>query len=47
MPDVRDQIIDYINYWRERAEMPDDRLVGWIGITRSKYHALAQSLWQS
>ncbi len=39
MPDVRDQIIDYINYWRERAEMPDDRLVGWIGITRSKYHA--------
>lgn len=39
MPDVRDQIIDYITYWRERTGLPAERLVCWIGITHSKYHA--------
>ena len=39
MPDVRDEVIDYITYWRDRAEMPAERLVAWVGITHSKYHA--------
>lgn len=37
-PDIRDAVIDYIYYWRERAAVPADRLVTWIGITHSKYH---------
>ncbi len=37
-PDTRDAVIDYIRYWRERAEVPADRLVAWVGIAQSKYH---------
>ena len=37
-PDTRDAIIDYIRYWLERAEVPADRLVAWVGIAPSKYH---------
>ena len=34
---MRDQIIDYIHYWRDRAEVPATRLVEQIGIAESKY----------
>ncbi len=37
-PDTRDAVIDYIRYWRERAGVPADRLVAWVGIAPSKYH---------
>ncbi len=30
-------MIDFINYWRERAELPAKNLVDWIGISQSKY----------
>ena len=36
-PDVRDQIIDFIDYWHTRAELPTNQLVGWVGISPSKY----------
>jgi len=39
MPDVRDEVIDYIHYWCERVGIPAERLVRWIGISQSKYHA--------
>jgi transposase InsO family protein len=34
---VRDQLIDFVNYWSRRAELPAKRLVNWIGISPSKY----------
>jgi transposase InsO family protein len=35
---VRDEIVDYVHYWRERAEVPAKRIVGWIGIGGSKFY---------
>lgn len=37
-PDVRDGVIDFVRTWSEKTELPADRLVGWLGISRSKYH---------
>jgi transposase InsO family protein len=36
--DVRDQVVDYVNHWTERTELPAKRLIGWIGIGTSKFH---------
>jgi putative transposase len=34
---VRDQLIDFVNHWSGRAELPAKSLVDWIGISQSKY----------
>ena len=36
---MRDAVIDYVAYWTGRTRLPADRLVGWLDIGRSKYHA--------
>jgi putative transposase len=36
---VRDQIIDFVDHWSGRAELPAKRLFNWIGISSSKYFA--------
>ncbi len=36
---MRDAVIDYVAYWSGRTELPAGRLVGWLGIGRSKYQA--------
>jgi putative transposase len=35
-------VIDYVRTWADKAELPVSRLVGWIGIGRSKYHQWKQ-----
>ena len=35
--DTRDAIVDYVNYWTQRAESSAQRVVGWIGVSGSKY----------
>lgn len=35
--DTRDEIIDFINRWVERAEVAAQRLIKWIGLSPSKY----------
>ena len=37
-PDTRDEVVDYVGYWSERASLPATVLVGWIGIGRNKYY---------
>jgi len=37
-PDVRDELIDYVRYWSDRTELKAEKMVNWIGITRSKYY---------
>lgn len=37
-PDVRDAVIDFVRTWSEKTELPVGRLVGWLGVSRSKYH---------
>jgi len=36
---VRDAVIDYVGYWTGRTGLPANRLVRWLSIGRSKYHA--------
>lgn len=36
--DTRDQIVDYVNYWTRRAEIPAKRIVGWLGVGGSKFY---------
>jgi len=35
---VRDEVVDYVDYWSGRASLPVRRLVGWVGIGRNKYY---------
>jgi len=30
--------VDYVRYWSERTELPVNRLVGWLGLGRSKFY---------
>ena len=32
-------MVDYVAHWTGRTGLPADRLVRWMGIGRSKYHA--------
>ncbi len=36
---MRDEVIDYVGHWTQRTGLSADRLVAWVGIGRSKYHA--------
>ncbi len=36
--DVRDQVVDFVRNWAERAELPQSRLIGWLGVGSSKFH---------
>ena len=35
---MRDNVIDYVRHWSDRTQLSATRLVGWIGIGRSKYY---------
>ncbi len=35
---MRDEIVDYVGRWTERAELPGRRLLGWLGLATSKFH---------
>jgi len=30
--------VDYIGYWTDRAELPAKQLLGWLGLSKSKFH---------
>ena len=36
--DTRDEIVDYVRRWSDRAELPAKQLVRWIGVGMSKYY---------
>ena len=31
-------MVDYVRLWSERTEIPAQTLIGWLGITPSKFH---------
>jgi len=37
-PDTRDEVVDYVRYWTEKTELPAARLIGWLGISASKFY---------
>jgi len=41
-PDRRDEVVDYVRYWSGRTDLASSRLVGWLGLGRSKYHQWCQ-----
>jgi len=41
-PDTRDQIVDYVRRWSDRAELPAKRLLGWLELSTSKFHQWKQ-----
>jgi transposase InsO family protein len=34
----RDEVIDFVNRWAEKTELPASRFVGWLGISSSKFY---------
>ncbi len=38
-PDLRDQIVDFLRRWSEKTEIGAGRLIGWLGITASKFYS--------
>jgi putative transposase len=37
-PDVRDEVVDFVRKWAEKAGAAILRLLAWLGIARSKFH---------
>jgi hypothetical protein len=37
--DIRDAIMEFIAHWSERTEIGSLQLVGWIGLSRSKFYS--------
>jgi transposase InsO family protein len=37
-PDLRDEAVDFISRWSERAGFPIDRLLAWLGLSVGKYY---------
>ena len=37
--DVRDQIVDYVRYWTDRAETSAKTLLAWLELGTSKFHS--------
>ena len=35
---MRDEVVDYVRYWSDRAELTSTRLIGWLDIGRSKFY---------
>ena len=35
---IRDEVVEFVSYWSERAEMKRQQIVGWLGISASKYY---------
>ena len=38
-PDVRDEVVDFVSALKAKTEIGQQRLVGWLGIARSKFYA--------
>ena len=36
--DLRDQVVDFVRHWSDRAELPAKRLLGWIELSPRQYH---------
>jgi len=41
-PQIRDEVVDYMQHYMALTELPLNRLLGWLGIGRAKYYS-----WQS
>jgi putative transposase len=40
--DTRDEVVDYVRSFSDRTALPAGKLIGWLGIARSKYYRWAK-----
>jgi transposase InsO family protein len=40
--EIRDRVVDYVNYWKERAEVPVTRIVSWMGVPEGTFYKWKQ-----
>ena len=38
-PEVRAEVIEFVRYWHPRGEFKVGQLLGWLGLSSSKYYA--------
>lgn len=36
--DTRDQVVDYVAYWKDRTELPTKNFVRWLAVGGSKFY---------
>jgi transposase InsO family protein len=41
-PDLRDQVVDFVEKWTEKTEISTERLIGWLKIGAGKFYAWRQ-----
>ena len=39
--EIRDEVVDYIRHWSERASIPVEGLVKWVGLAKSTFYLWA------
>jgi putative transposase len=39
---VRDRVVDYVHYWKRRADLPAHRLLKWIGVPEGTFYGWKQ-----
>ena len=39
MPDIRDSVVDFVALWQEKTGIGPSRIIGWLGIGRSKFYS--------
>ena len=37
--DVRDCVVDFVRYWRDRAEIAAQRILRWIGVPEGTFYS--------
>ena len=39
LPDIRDEVVDFVNKWSKKAEITICRILAWIPLRKGKFHA--------
>jgi transposase InsO family protein len=45
--DTRDEVIDFVNRWREKSELPTSRFITWLRVATSKFYHWRQRYGQA
>ena len=40
--EIRDRVVDYVNYWKDRAEVPVIRILSWMGVPEGTFYKWKQ-----
>lgn len=40
--EIRDSLVDYVNYWQDRADVPVKRILGWMSVPEATFYKWKQ-----